>query len=125
MRVLLIGYDPKAVDFSDPGLPPGLDAAKIQAGIDLAMQQMRDRGWQADHCLVRPDQEAGPTIERQLRSATYDCVVIGGGVRLSKYLEVFEVAVNAVHKGAPGAAIAFNTRPENSAEAVERWVRTT
>ena len=32
--VLFVGQDPKTVDFSDPSLPPGFDAAKIQAGID-------------------------------------------------------------------------------------------
>ncbi len=123
MRVLLIGYDPEAVDFSDPALPPGLNAEKIQAGIDFAMKQMADRGWQADHCFIRPDQDAGPTVERQLASAVYDCVVIGGGVRLSqRHLDVFETVINAVHKAAPGAAIAFNTRPEDSAEAAERWL---
>lgn len=124
MRVLLIGYDPEAVDFSDPALPPGLDAGKIQAGIDLAMKQMSDRGWQAESCMVRPDEDAGPTVARQLASASYDCVVIGGGVRLSqRHLKVFESILNAVHRGAPGTAIAFNTRPEDSAEAAERWMQ--
>ena len=123
MRVLLIGYDPAAVDFSDPALPPGLNAEKIQAGIDIALKRMRDRGWQAESCMVRPDQDAGPTVERRLASAVYDCVVIGGGVRLSqRHLEVFEVVINAVHKAAPGASIAFNTHPEDSAEAAGRWL---
>jgi hypothetical protein len=30
--------------------------------------------------------------------------------------------VNAVHRGAPDAAIAFNTVPEDSAEAAGRWL---
>jgi hypothetical protein len=37
-------------------------------------------------------------------------------------LEVCEAVVNAVHRGAPGAAIAFNTRPEDSANAAARWM---
>ena len=49
--------------------------------------------------------------------------MIGGGIRIPpKGLARFEEIVNAVHRGAPKAAIAFNTRPENSAEVAERWI---
>jgi hypothetical protein len=54
-RVLLVGLQPEAVDYSDPALPPGMDAKKIQAGIELGLKQMTDRGWQADACLIQPD----------------------------------------------------------------------
>ena len=56
--VLFVGQQPETVDFSDPALPPGFDAAKIHAGIAVGMQQMADRGWQADLCLVQPDDSA-------------------------------------------------------------------
>jgi hypothetical protein len=32
-RVLLVGYDPETVDFSNPALPPGMTVEKIRAGI--------------------------------------------------------------------------------------------
>jgi len=58
-----------------------------------------------------------------LTTITYDCVVIGGGIRLPpKSLPLLEMVVNTVHKAAPRAAIAFNTRPEDTAEAAARWV---
>jgi len=64
-------------------------------------------------------------VERQLASTSYDCVVIGAGVRLPpRRLAVFEAVVNAVHKAAPSAAIAFNTRPDDSADAAARWLPT-
>lgn len=44
-RVTLVGFDPETVDYSDPALPPGMNAEKINAGIALAMKQMKDRGW--------------------------------------------------------------------------------
>ena len=120
-RVLLLGYDPEAVDFSDPALPPGMTAEKVHAGIAVAMKGFAERGWEADVCFIRPDETAGPTVERQLASKSYDCVVIGAGVRLPpRGLVLFEVVINAVHKAAPGAAIAFNTRPEDSADAAAR-----
>ena len=122
-RVLLVGYDPEAVDFSNPALPPGMSVEKIRAGVALALRQMKERGWEGDVCYIRPDGMAGQLVERHLASANYACVVIGAGVRLPpQSLGVFEAVVNAVHKAAPAAAIAFNTRPEDSADAAARWL---
>jgi hypothetical protein len=99
---------------------------KIQAGVQIALKKMAERGWEADHCYVHPDQTAIPTVERQLAAKSYDCVVIGAGVRLPpKSLLLFEAIINAVHKAAPAATIAFNTRPEDSADAAARWMRAT
>ena len=122
-RVLLLGYDPEFVDFSDPALPPGMTVEKIRAGMAVAMKQFADRGWDADVCLIRPDETAVPAIERQFASQSYDCVVIGAGVRLPpRGLALFEAVINAVRRAAPGAAIAFNTRPDDSADAAARWL---
>lgn len=123
-RVLLVGLQPEAVDYSDPALPPGMSAEKIHSGIELFLKQMTDRGWQADVCLIQPDATAGPAVERRLGATTYDCVVVGAGVRLPpKNLLLFETVVNAVHKAAPNTSIAFNTRPEDSADAAARWLK--
>ena len=122
-RVLLLGYDPETVDFSDPALPPGMTAEKVHAGIAVALKHFAERGWEADVGLSRPAETAGPTVAGQLASKSYDCVVIGAGVRLPpRGLALFEAVVNAVHKAAPGAAIAFNTRPDDSADAAARWL---
>jgi hypothetical protein len=121
VKVILVGYDPEAVDYSDPALPPGMNVEKIHAGIAVALKQFAERGWQGEVGFIRPDENAGPTVERLLASKAYDCVVIGAGVRLPpKRLAVFEAVVNAVHRAAPNAAIAFNTRPEDSADAAAR-----
>jgi hypothetical protein len=123
VRVLLLGYDPETVDFSDPALPPGMTVEKVRAGIAVALKQFAERGWEGDVGFIRPDATAGPTVERQLASKSYDCVVVGAGVRLPpRGLASFEAVINAVHKAAPGAAIAFNTRPDDSADAAARWL---
>jgi len=63
-------------------------------------------------------------LEHALKSATYDCVVIGGGLRLPpKSLTLFETVVNIIHKAAPSAVIAFNTKPEDTAEAAARQLK--
>jgi len=121
--VLLVGENPDTVDYSDPALPPGMTAEKVRAGIEVAMKQFAARGWEADLGVIQPDETAGPTVERQLRSKRYDCVVVGGGVRLPpRRLAIFEAVINAIHKAAPGATIAFNTRPDDSADAAARWL---
>src|ERR1700680_1932094 len=123
-RVLFIGQQPETVDFSDPMLPPDTTAEKIHAGIALALKQMAERGWRADLRLIQPDETAGPEVERTLTAQAYDCVVIGAGIRLPPHsLSMFEAVINAVHRAAPAAVIAFNTRPEDSADAAARWLQ--
>jgi hypothetical protein len=120
-RILFVGQKPETVDFSDPALPPGFDAEKINAGIAIAVEKIRERKWQGDTCMITPDAAGGAMLEAALRGAVYDCVVVGGGLRLPpKSLGLFEMVVNLVHKAAPDAAIAFNTRPEDTAEAAAR-----
>src|ERR1700722_6380239 len=116
-RVLFVGQQPETVDFSDPALPPGFNAEKIHAGIAIGMKQMAERGWDADLCLVKPDASVALAVATQLASKPYDGVVIGGGIRIPpKSLLMFEAVLNAAHKAAPAAFIAFNTRPEDTAE---------
>lgn len=123
-RILFVGQKPETVDFSDPSLPPGFDAEKINAGIAVAVAKIHGSGWEGDTCMIAPDDTGLAMLETQLHSAHYDCVVIGGGLRIPpKGLVLFERVVNAVHKAAPDAVIAFNTRPEDTAEAAARALK--
>jgi hypothetical protein len=122
--VLFVGQDPDTVDFSDPSLPPGFHAEKIKAGIAIGAAKLKERGWQADLCMITPDETGRAMLQKQLASVPYDCVVIGGGLRLPpKSLEPFETVINTIHKGAPNASIAFNTQPQDTADAVGRWLK--
>jgi hypothetical protein len=42
-RILFVGQKPETVDFSDPALPPGFDAEKINAGIAVAAAKIGER----------------------------------------------------------------------------------
>ena len=121
-RVLLVGYDPETVDYSNPALPPGMSAEKIRADRPpIPGHHLASGNYVV--CYIRPDGTAGQTVEHHLASGNYASVVIGAGVRLPpQSLAVFEAVVNAVHKAAPAAVIAFNTRPEDSADAAARWL---
>ena len=123
IHVVFVGQQPETVDFTDPVLPRGITAEKIHAGIALALRQMAERGWSVELCLIQPDETAGPEVERSLKVQTCDCVVIGAGIRMPpRSLPLFEAVINAVHRAAPGAVIAFNTHPEDSADAAARWL---
>ncbi|MBY8829891.1 hypothetical protein [Hephaestia mangrovi] len=65
-RILFVGEKPETVDFSDPALPPGFDAARINAGIAIAVDKIADRGWQGDTCTIAPDDARCAMLERQL-----------------------------------------------------------
>jgi hypothetical protein len=100
-----------------------MTAEKIHAGLKLAVADFDARGWQSELCYINPDETAVPAVERSLAGGVYDCVVIGAGVRLPpNRLVLFEAVINAIHRAAPQAAIAFNTRPDDSGAAAARWI---
>lgn len=97
-RVLSVGQLPETVDFSDPAIPPGFNAEKIHTGIDIAPNKMAERGWQADPCMIPPDEWGARIREKQLKTTAYDCVVIGTGIRLPpSRLALFETVINVAH----------------------------
>lgn len=122
-RVLFTGQAPETVDYSDAALPPGTTAEKIAKDIQSAVEDMTSRGWQADLCMITPDNAGIDQLKAQLGAMLYDCVVIGGGLRVpEKTLRLFESVINAVHRLQPEAAIAFNTGPQDTADAAARWI---
>jgi len=120
-RVLIVGENPDLVDFSAPNIPPGLDAAKIRAGLEVALARMRERGLEADVALTTTEEACADEVSAALRKKDYDCVVVGGGLRLLPTMtRILETVINVVHETAPRARIAFNTSPEDSVDAAER-----
>jgi hypothetical protein len=114
-QVLVIGLDPARLDGWDP--EPVLEA------IARGHARFGELGIDADLCLVAPDDNPQAAIEDALRRKEYDCVVIGGGIRKHEpLLPLFEQVVNLVHRHAPAATIAFNSRPDDTAEAASRWL---
>jgi hypothetical protein len=93
----------------------GLILKIVPIGIAVAVAKIGERGWQGNTCMITPDEAGRAMLEKALKGTAYDCVVIGGGLRIPpKSLVLFEMVVNAVHKAAPGATIAFNLQPANS-----------
>jgi hypothetical protein len=115
-RVLVIGLDPTKL--------AGWDPEPVVAAIARGQARFRDLGIDVDLCLVAVDEEAEETIVVALTREDYACVVVGGGIRKHEpFLEFFEKVVNLVRQHAPGAAIAFNSTPDDTADAALRWLR--
>jgi hypothetical protein len=123
--VLIIGLQPKVVDFSLPEFVnfPDLDAEKIQAGLDADQAELTKLGYKVEMCLTDTGETAEKVVRVCLQSKPFDCVMIGAGVRtIATHFLLFEKLINVVHERAPQAKICFNTQPSDTAEAVQRWV---
>lgn len=115
-RVLVIGIDPVRI--------PGWDPEPVVAAIARGQSRFGEHGIEADLCLVAPGEGAEAEIIEALTRTAYACVVVGGGIRKHEpLLELFEKVVNLVRLHAPDAAIAFNSTPEDTADAALRWLR--
>ena len=118
-QVLVIGLEPTLVDFSSM---PDMNAGKVRAGLEADQAKLAALGYEAELCLTDLGATAADVVARKLSEKAFDCVVIGAGIRtLPAYFLLFEQLINVVHRAAPDARICFNTRPSDTAEAVQRW----
>jgi hypothetical protein len=117
--VLALGLDPQ---FVDPKAMGGFGPEVVRAYIDSQFDRIRVLGYEVESCLVDLGDTAENVLTEQLRKRTFDCVMIGAGLRNPQFLRLFERLLNVVHALAPGAKICFNSSPADSAEAVQRWV---
>jgi hypothetical protein len=117
-RVLVIGLDPHRV-------PGPWDPAPVAAAIAAAMARFAEAGVGAQSCLFGLDgsDDVEAVVTAALTDRPWEVVVIGGGVRKpADQLDLFERVVNLVHRHAPGAAIAFNDRADDTFDAAARWL---
>lgn len=121
--VISIGLHPDVVNYA---LFQGLTHEKLTQDLKAQEEELQKLGFDTTFCLV----DLGETAERVARAALqarhYDAVVIGAGVRSPPpHLALFEKIVNVVHEHAPNARICFNTRADDTAAAILRWVQPT
>jgi hypothetical protein len=122
-RVLAMGLDPEVVDFSRV-LVPGLTKEILAAAIEAERVKLEALGYRVRMLLIDTGKTAEAAVQQALEQESYDCVMIGAGVRVApdQFL-LFEKLINVIHRhAAPSVKICFNTRPNDTAEAVQRWV---
>jgi uncharacterized protein YpbB len=118
--VLAIGLDPA---FADLKAFPGLTPEFVQNYIDAQIEQLNRSGYVAVSCLIDLGETAEEVVTRVLKSRSFDCVVIGAGLRQpASQLLLFEKIINLVHTLAPTAKLCFNTTPADTLDAVQRWI---
>lgn len=114
--MLVVGLDPFRV-------PGPWDPQPIADGIEVGRARFAEHGVGVELCLVGLDgsDDVLAVIAAALGSRTWECIVIGGGVR--EDTELFEQVVNLVRRQAPEAAIAFSDSPDATYDAAARWLR--
>jgi hypothetical protein len=117
--VLALGLDPL---FVNPKSIAGMSPALVRAFIDSQLDRIRAAGYEVESCLVDLGATAEAALTERLRTRSFDCVLIGAGLRAPEQLRLFEKLLNVVHALAPGARICFNTTAADSVEAVQRWL---
>lgn len=114
-RVLVVGLDPYRV-------PGPWDPQPVAEGIEAGRTRFAEHGVGVEFCLVGLDgsDDIEAVVTAVLRARSWECVVIGGGVRGDD--ELFEQVVNLVRRHAATAAIAFNSTPADTFDAAARWI---
>jgi trans-aconitate methyltransferase len=121
--ILIIGEDPALVDFSAPGVPPGMSAATVMNGVNSSKERLEAAGHGVTILLTKDAETVEAQVSRELEGSTYDVIVVGAGLRtLAPFAEQFERLMNVLHREAPDAKLAFNSRPDNSDQAALRWI---
>jgi len=101
---------------------PELSVEKLEAAFRQVEEQMHAAGYDATWCLLAPGDTAIDQTIKTLLAQRPDIVLVGAGVRVDPdHFALFEKLINAIHRYAPQAHIAFNTNPMDSVEAVQRW----
>jgi hypothetical protein len=122
--VLVIGLDPTLIDFSDPDYAAtGMDATKVLAGVKSSEEELTRLGYSVQTCLTDFGETAEAVVQSRLKQKRFDCVLIGAGIRtIPSNFMLFDKLINVVHEQAPQAKLCFNTKPSDTAEAVQRWL---
>jgi hypothetical protein len=124
--VALIGLDTSQIDFSNPDYShfAHIGAEGIKSLLEKDKAKLIALGFDAELVFTAIDASAaGRGIKKALESRSWDCILIGNGVRSipSNFL-LFELLINMIVEFAPNTKVCFNTKPDDSVDAVLRWV---
>lgn len=124
-KILLIGIDPKLIDFSIYAtIAPGWDANRVKTAAQDANKRLLELGYEVQSCLVDLGETAEGVVSDTLSREKFDCIMIGFGIRgLPQHTLLFEKIINTIHQKAPPSStkICFNTNPVDTVEAALRW----
>ena len=122
--VLVIGLDPTLIDFSQPEYAAtGMDVAKVLAGLKSSEDELTHLGYSVQMCLTDFGETAVSVVQSHLQQKRFGCILIAAGIRtIPSNFMLFEKLINVAHENAPQAKLCFNTKPGDTAKAVQRWI---
>lgn len=66
--VLVVGLDPRLIDFTQPGYPPGMNAEKVFAGIKSSEEELTRLGYNVQTCMTDFGETAEAVVQKDLGS---------------------------------------------------------
>ena len=81
-RVLLVGLDPDIVGYAKSPVP-GLTAAKVRTAVEAESAKLETLGYSVKSLYVDNGKTAEAVLTDALTTSTYECIMIGAGLRLS------------------------------------------
>jgi hypothetical protein len=122
--VLNVGLDPAALERSTTPSEafPRVDAKEVRDGLEASRAALAELGLDFETCLIDRGPAAEDVLRRKLQQQHFDIIMFGGGVRLEPSLtHLFEVLINCAIQHSPRSTLCFNTGPDTTVEAVQRW----
>ena len=96
---------------------------EVLAGLKSSEDELTRLGYSVQMCLTDFGETAEAVVQSQLKQKRFDCILIAAGIRtIPSNFILFEKLINVVHEHAPHAKLCFNTKPSDTAEAVQRWL---
>lgn len=118
-NILIIGEDPASL--KPEALPSGVTPQGILGALNGARAALESKGHHAEILLTTSEERIAEELAEAVRRRRFDVLVIGAGLRtMPPMAGHFERLMNAVREKAPDARLAFNTKPDDTAEAAER-----
>lgn len=122
-RVLFIGLLPDALSTEELA-PFNMTVEQLAAQIERGWAAIQADGVVGELCGISKDpDETEAELRKRFAEQSFGVAVIGGGVRLlPQHTILFERIVNVLIDLQPDIRLSFNTSPENTLEAIRRWL---
>ncbi len=122
-RVVFIAI--RASAFAPDELPPGFASVEdLATQIERGWAALRATGVDGELCEIGLDpDETEAELRRLFDGDSFGVALIGGGIRLlPENTVLFERIINVVIDLQPDIRFSFNTSPQSSLEALQRWL---
>jgi hypothetical protein len=98
-KFLFVVLNPYSVDFSKPGMPPGLTAEKVDKEIQIERERLKSEGYDTEQYLFDQDKLDIANFGLFLNLNSFDGILIVVAKRLARHNFIsFEKIVNAIHE---------------------------